>query len=163
MTCYYCEFQFCWICGGTYSQDHFTALNPFGCSGQQFSSADPATSFFRFIWLYTRRLLILLGLLLVGPIVLALATPVFLTYGWLQCTKSCYRDAHGCCVCFFFLLTVPVVFAVGLALDIIVVPLAIVIGIPFFIIKQIMDKRETKRLARLRLNNRLQQAKELQT
>jgi E3 ubiquitin-protein ligase RNF19A len=36
MTCYYCEFQFCWICGATYTSDHFTALNPMGCGGMQF-------------------------------------------------------------------------------------------------------------------------------
>lgn len=33
MTCYYCNFQFCWICGGTYSSEHFKPYNPFGCSG----------------------------------------------------------------------------------------------------------------------------------
>ena len=23
MTCYYCSFEFCWICGATYTKDHF--------------------------------------------------------------------------------------------------------------------------------------------
>ena len=33
MTCYYCGYQFCWICGSTYTPDHFQALNPLGCGG----------------------------------------------------------------------------------------------------------------------------------
>lgn len=32
MTCYLCKFQWCWICGGTYTKDHYNPLIPFtGC------------------------------------------------------------------------------------------------------------------------------------
>jgi E3 ubiquitin-protein ligase RNF19A len=37
MTCYFCQFQWCWICGGTYTDDHYVPINPFGCGNQQFA------------------------------------------------------------------------------------------------------------------------------
>ncbi len=58
--------------------------------------------------------------------------------------------------------TLPVIFALGLVADVIVVPAAIIVGIPYFIIKQILDKNKTKRRARERLISRLEEAKGLQ-
>jgi hypothetical protein len=60
------------------------------------------------------------------------------------------------------MLTLPIIFALGVAADAIVVPAAIIVGIPYFIIKQIMDKNKTKRRARERLISRLEEAKGLQ-
>jgi E3 ubiquitin-protein ligase RNF19A len=34
MTCYFCSFQWCWICGGTYTPDHYVPFNPLGCGNQ---------------------------------------------------------------------------------------------------------------------------------
>ena len=36
MTCYLCNFQWCWICGATYYDGHYNPLNPLGCGNQQF-------------------------------------------------------------------------------------------------------------------------------
>ena len=65
-------------------------------------------------------------------------------------------------MCCIFMFTLPVIFALGLVADVIVVPAAIIVGIPYFIIKQILDKNKTKRRARERLISRLEEAKGLQ-
>ena len=31
MTCYYCQHEWCWICGSDYTSIHFGIFNPFGC------------------------------------------------------------------------------------------------------------------------------------
>ena len=154
MTCYYCEFQFCWICGGTYSYDHYTRFNPFGCSGQQFIRADPATSFLRFFCLYLKRFFMLLGIIILGPIILVFAVPLGLCAACIEGYGRLFRG-NCFCLCCFFLFTLPIVLALGFAADAIVVPLAIVIGAPYFIIKQVIEKKRTKRQARERLRFRL--------
>lgn len=35
MTCGYCRYEWCWLCGATYSPIHFSPFNPFGCPGLQ--------------------------------------------------------------------------------------------------------------------------------
>mmetsp|Transcript_17574 Transcript_17574/g.42892 ORF Transcript_17574/g.42892 Transcript_17574/m.42892 type:complete len:497 (-) Transcript_17574:193-1683(-) len=35
MTCYQCKYEFCWICGGKYTSNHFAPYNIFGCANMQ--------------------------------------------------------------------------------------------------------------------------------
>ena len=35
MTCYNCRYQWCWICGGKYTNSHFAPWNIFGCANMQ--------------------------------------------------------------------------------------------------------------------------------
>lgn len=133
MTCYYCEFQFCWICGGTYTSDHFMALNPFGCGGGQFSNANPALGLYGKLWLYLKRLLVFLLVLLILPFVLVLAAPIgCVAISW-AALQGITRACNKCCACLVYLLVSPIAFAFGLACDVIIVPLAVVFGIPFYI------------------------------
>ena len=37
MTCQSCKYEFCWICRGPYSDDHFEPWNIFGCPGAQYT------------------------------------------------------------------------------------------------------------------------------
>lgn len=37
MTCFVCQYEFCWICGGVYTSYHFLPVNPLGCPGLQFA------------------------------------------------------------------------------------------------------------------------------
>lgn len=37
MTCFVCQYEFCWICGGIYTSYHFLPVNPLGCPGLQFA------------------------------------------------------------------------------------------------------------------------------
>jgi len=38
MTCYACNYEWCWMCGGKYTHDHFEPYNLFGCPGGQNSN-----------------------------------------------------------------------------------------------------------------------------
>ena len=33
LTCQRCDYQWCWICGAKYNEEHFNEWNVFGCSG----------------------------------------------------------------------------------------------------------------------------------
>ena len=99
-------------------------------------------------------------ILLIGPIVLVFVAPIGLCA---MCIEGYGRMCRGNCICLccFFLFSLPIVFALGFAADAIVVPLVIVVGIPYFIIKQLCDKSKTKRNARERLRSRLEEARGL--
>lgn len=40
MTCAFCKFEWCWLCGQTYSYSHFDSTSLFGCPLFQFTSSD---------------------------------------------------------------------------------------------------------------------------
>jgi hypothetical protein len=69
MTCSICTYEWCWLCGSSYSTAHFNSLNPFGCPGLQDRPRDD--------WGKCRILLLRIGLILlfiIGlPVVLPLA------------------------------------------------------------------------------------------
>ena len=52
MTCAMCRYQWCWICGGEYSDAHYQKGNFTGCPGMQFASNSLGILFFHilFIW-----------------------------------------------------------------------------------------------------------------
>ena len=54
MTCGFCKHEFCWLCRGVYTSNHFDLTNPSGCPGMQFAF-EATDSFFRpgeyFIWI----------------------------------------------------------------------------------------------------------------
>lgn len=31
MTCLFCKYEWCWVCGGEGTADHWNPLNPFNC------------------------------------------------------------------------------------------------------------------------------------
>lgn len=58
MTCTFCKFEFCWICGGKYTYKHFN--DPlFGCPNLQFTSSD---------WSFTRIFFYYLLMIVIWPI-----------------------------------------------------------------------------------------------
>jgi hypothetical protein len=36
MTCPHCGYQWCWLCGAKFKEDHFDSWNLFGCRSLQF-------------------------------------------------------------------------------------------------------------------------------
>ena len=36
MTCYYCKYNWCWVCNGEGSSGHWSPINPYGCGAGQF-------------------------------------------------------------------------------------------------------------------------------
>jgi E3 ubiquitin-protein ligase RNF19A len=66
MTCRVCKYEWCWLCGSTYSDIHFSPLNPLGCAGMQ-NLDRPALGKCR---VYFGRVLMILGFLILLPIVI---------------------------------------------------------------------------------------------
>jgi uncharacterized membrane protein YciS (DUF1049 family) len=56
----------------------------------------------------------------------------------------------------------PVAFALGLVVGVIISPFYLIIGLPAFIIKEIKSKKDIKKAAQERLNQYFEEAKQLQ-
>jgi len=76
MTCSSCKFEFCWLCGGKYSSNHFDVFNVLGCPGMQSGSKQFGVA--RRIGM---RALIGTGLVIGGILGTALAIPAAVVAG----------------------------------------------------------------------------------
>jgi hypothetical protein len=74
MTCFYCDYEWCWLCSATYTDDHFEAMNPIGCGGMMFTERKHHW-FLMFLW----KIMWLIILIVIYPIVLVFAMPVLIT------------------------------------------------------------------------------------
>ena len=93
MTCTVCGYEWCWLCGSTYSDIHFSPLNPLGCAGMQDSRYTGISR----CKIYLIRFLSFLGILILIPIVLPLfmvfvGPGLLVTYAYDRCTYQ-----YGCC------------------------------------------------------------------
>lgn len=68
MTCGICKYEWCWLCGSTYSDIHFSPLNPIGCAGMQ----NRNLSGFAKCKIYSLRVLMIIGFLILLPVVIPL-------------------------------------------------------------------------------------------
>jgi hypothetical protein len=105
MTCRVCHYEWCWLCGATYSSIHFSELNPLGCPGMQTRSMLHQTK----ARIYLRRALLILGFLILLPIVLplllVLSGPAFLMLTItksFECCDNCWGQVLLSIVCFPF-------------------------------------------------------------
>lgn len=156
MTCYYCEFQFCWICGGTYTSDHFAMFNPLGCGGLQFDNYD-RTSVISYIWLLVKRILSLVVLVILAPLALIFGPPIAAAALAVDSTSRCFGrwNDQTCCERILTLLIGLLFFGIGVASLAIIVPLGVVVGLPAVIIYQIVERYKKKQVARERLRQRM--------
>jgi hypothetical protein len=76
MTCTNCRFEFCWLCGGKYTSNHFDVFNVLGCPGMQSGSKQ-----FGIARRLGMRALIGTGIVLGGIIGTALAIPAAVVAG----------------------------------------------------------------------------------
>eukprot|EP00347_Sterkiella_histriomuscorum_P018509 403345242 len=145
MTCYFCRFQWCWICGGTYTQDHYVPFNPFGCGNQQFAKKH---KWYIQFWINLGWLLLALILL---PLIIVFGLPAFLIA--ICFDKPLRHVRRGCCKSLNYFLQGLVygilLFSAGMALNVIAIPLFICIGIPviigFMIYQRIKVHRSAER------------------
>ena len=98
MTCISCHYEFCWICKGKYSSNHFSQWNIFGCPGAQYNSntisINNCPSCFP-MWL--RRLLVIILFILLLPIIIVIAILVGCVYGCALCVVFIFENVCGCC------------------------------------------------------------------
>eukprot|EP00347_Sterkiella_histriomuscorum_P010756 403375042 len=152
MTCFYCGFEFCWICGGTYTSDHFAPLNPLGCSGYRYGDGRNVS----WMKLLLHRVFKLICLIIIAPFFIICATPF-------ACTAICFTVTTNRSSFqglnrfrkFFGILMGFSGFAIGLACDIVTVPLIIVIGIPLLIAMFVSERVSRHRRANRTLRDRL--------
>ena len=111
MTCRQCGHQFCWLCRGDYTSNHFSEFNPCGCPGAQFAFEDPDSccrpgrcgGYMMKLWLLLKIFLIVpLGLLALAlfvswPFTLGGAgAGLVLTYVILRGTLFWWHDTNWC-------------------------------------------------------------------
>mmetsp|Transcript_16803 Transcript_16803/g.14708 ORF Transcript_16803/g.14708 Transcript_16803/m.14708 type:complete len:178 (+) Transcript_16803:1205-1738(+) len=84
MTCPICTYEWCWLCGGTYSPGHFEALNPLGCPGLMGGSNS------RKKWSKSKIYLYRIGMFLLGIVALALL-PLWLVLGAIFLPQTLYE------------------------------------------------------------------------
>lgn len=68
MTCRVCKYEWCWLCGSTYSDIHFSPLNPLGCAGMQNRSISGLAKCKMFVL----RFFMIIGFVIISPIVIPL-------------------------------------------------------------------------------------------
>ena len=148
MTCYLCNYEWCWLCRGTYDELHFAPFNPLGCPGGGYVRPD---SFWRNV---LRKVGGLIFLLLLIPLFLLFFTSamVLALLGNNNRLMRWFRPLHMC----FRVWLVLLVLAVTMPLNVFVAPLTLIVGIPVFIGVKIylyvqMNRRASRNIDRLML------------
>lgn len=98
MTCRSCQYEFCWICRGHYSSNHFEPWNIFGCPGAQFTPRFCRCPACFPRWL-NRLLILLCFFAVVVPLVITAGTLwvviLFLVF-CIRCDARCDIDPCDC-------------------------------------------------------------------
>jgi hypothetical protein len=90
---------------------------------------------------------------------MVLFVPISLCYLSLEKTKELFKETWKRVICLFFVW--PIALALGLIADVVVIPVGLLVGAPYFAIKQIKDKINTKNNSRYKLLNRYNEARKL--
>ncbi|CDW84658.1 ibr domain containing protein [Stylonychia lemnae] len=129
ITCYFCKFEWCWNCRGTYAYDHYLPINPFGCGLRLFAKKHKwyIQTLINFGWL--------LVILLLLPLWLIIQIPIALTA---YCFEGPFEllGKYFCknpLACVLGLIVVVILFTIGMAINLIAIPLFLTVGIPLLI------------------------------
>jgi len=95
MTCYYCSYSWCWICGKAYTPDHLAAFNPKGCSGARVPDGKATKKCYGDQ--VCCSICVILMWLVIVPVFLVFVVPMFVptylvfkTRTW-KCGNKCFR------------------------------------------------------------------------
>lgn len=108
MTCTVCRYEWCWLCGSTYSYVHFSPMNPLGCAGLQ----NGHHSRWGKCKIYLLRILIMISIIVLSPIVIPLVMVlcgpgILIALIW----DKCCRHAPCCLKFLLSILSLPLGFA----------------------------------------------------
>jgi E3 ubiquitin-protein ligase RNF19A len=89
MTCSVCQHQWCWLCRGAYSPNHYDPMNPLGCPNLQGSqNSREQWPIWRIYLLRLRMVLLIMLLVILSPILLLFAPSVAIA-------RSAYTTFRG--------------------------------------------------------------------
>ncbi|CDW86144.1 ibr domain containing protein [Stylonychia lemnae] len=153
MTCIYCRFEFCWICGGMYAPDHFNPLNPIGCTG----TFNLRPGFFNQLTVFLKRLIKGIFMLILLPFFVIFITPLFMAGLFVdKCFRQRISPYQGCKRKVALILVGILGFLLGLVLNVLTIPL-IVIALPCFLVFSIVNICRRYRQSRLLVQQRLRE------
>lgn len=93
MSCFVCSYEWCWLCGATYSDLHFSPLNPFGCAGLQDQNHARWGGCKIFLWRFMIALGFLIGIPVLLPIAMIVCGPATIFYTY----RNAPRIVYGGC------------------------------------------------------------------
>jgi E3 ubiquitin-protein ligase RNF19A len=136
MTCYFCSYQWCWICKSIYTSSHYNKLNPFGCPGLQYSNENSRLeSCCKSFWY---GVVLFLVYLVFSPLYMCLVVPFYVPYLVYKKTKrfrnSCSKSTIHCIgifICYIFIL---------IAAFILAIPTFICFIVPYRVVKLCRQK-----------------------
>ena len=127
MTCLFCKYEFCWVCGGESTTDHFNILNPLNCGASQFMD-NPPNKWLRYLF----KLVVMTIAIMMLPMILLLTCPVCCaSLGWMLFLSLCfgYSSRRSCFMVMlklvFGVIAVIMFFAIGMVINILVIPSAL--------------------------------------
>lgn len=127
MTCLFCKYEFCWVCGGESTADHFNLLNPLNCGATQFMDKPP-NKCLRYLFKFSVMALVIIML----PMVLLLACPIFCaSVGFAIYGNLILRGTHSL---LSFIVKIPLgvlvvlfCFCIGVFSNVVVIPCALLV------------------------------------
>lgn len=123
MTCANCGYQWCWLCGAKFSEDHFDSWNLFGCRNLQFDHDLTRCRQVNYVLL---TMLLIPFILLFRPVVVLFQmfnNPYYAPAKWRWCcpfrdwSQNCFwGGCWGTCLlmCTIYLAVVPCILVLGL-------------------------------------------------
>ena len=155
MTCAFCNYEFCYFCGADSSSGANHWAPGMGCGATMMGEGTVRSPCCNLL----KRLCMILAMIVAYPFIAVLAPPLLLTIGWIGSGFM----ANPCCGC-VCLLFCPIMFAIGLCLDILWTPFALIAMPTMFIVmmtEQCFNRMKSKRQAMRKIKDIIENNKKL--
>jgi len=130
MRCPQCDYYWCWVCGLPVQHwVHKFAENPFGC---MYAPKNFGSILIKFL-IFLLGLVLIPAILTAGPLLAGFGYGVYAGF-YLGCHPCEYSSCPARLLCFLFLVTVPVVAALGTALGCIGAAIGAIVAVPALLV-----------------------------